>query len=328
MFKALLIAGWVLFAADAFLAIAFLRDSHSQDAAGRGMAHGIGVIGLIALAILVVPLLYGARSHSWWFLSGSVLVLSAPLLIYVSSGIERKIRQAGYEVVRSHAGGYSDPSETAAAKAITACDLDALRAILASHPNLKGRDADGYDLLSYAVSRVFENSTGDLSARISAVQLLLEAGMDGEGGRYPDGDGILSTLVWKLPDPAAARLLTLLLEHGADPNSRVKNVPILFELGKSPELAAAFLDRGAALEARDPDGNTPLLYFVMHYQWDGALLLLARGADIGATNRKGETLDSLLQDQELASQQMQQPPDHGHLEFRAALNRKLPHPGK
>jgi hypothetical protein len=322
MFKTLLIAGWVVFAADVFLAAAFLRDSRSQDAAGRGMAYGIGLVGLIALGILVVPLLYSARSHSWWLLGGSVLALSAPFLIYLSSGIERTIRQAGYLAVRSKPGDYSDPAQTAAAKAITAGDVDALRAILAGHPNLKGRDSAGYDLLSYAVSRVFEGSTGDASVRISAVQLLLEAGMDGNGGRYPDGDGILAALVGKLPEPAASRLLNLFLEHGADPNVHANNAPILFGLGKSPQLAAAFLDHGAAPEARDSDGNTPLLYFVMHYQWDGALLLLARGADAGATNDKGETLDSLLHDQELSSQQMQQSPDQGHAEFKAALDRR------
>jgi hypothetical protein len=319
MFKALLIAGWVMLAANAFLAFAFLRDSRSQDAAGRGMAHGIGVIGLIALAVLAASLLLSGLSRSWWLLGGSLLVLLAPSLIYLNSAIERTIRQVSYKVGRSAVGVYSNPAQTAAAKAIAAGDLTALSAILASHPNLNGRDAAGYDLLSYAVSRVFENSTGDPGARISAVRLLLEAGMDVNAGRFPDGESVLSGLVWKLPEPSAARLFHLLLDRGADANSRVHNAPILFELGKSPELAAALLDRGAAIEGRDPDGNTPLLFFVMHYQWDAAQLLLSRGADIGASNSKGETLDSLLGDQVLSSQQMQEPLDQGHVAFKAAL---------
>lgn len=322
MFKTLLIAAWAIFAADAFLAIALLRDKGSQDAAGRGMAHGIGVIGLIALAVLAASLLLSARFHSRWLLGGSLFVLLAPAFIYLSSAIERTIRQVSFNAGKTMIGIYSNSTQTAAAKAIAAGDLAALSAILASHPNLNGRDAAGYDLLSYAVSRVFDDSTADLGARISAVQLLLEAGMDVNGGRFPDGDSLLSGLVWKLPDPSAARLFKLFLDRGADPNSRVNKAPVLFELGKSPELAAALLDRGASIEARDADGNTPLLFFVMHYQWDGAQLLLARGAAINASNHNGETLDSLLGDQLLSSQQMQAPLDPGHLAFKAALERR------
>lgn len=325
MFRALLIAAWVVFAVDLVFVFAMLfGDSRGQDAAGRGMQQGMGILGLVIVAIAAAGLYFGGRAHLWWAVAGLFVVLAIPFLIYGSSQIDRMVRDRRYEAYQRKIGAYPDPSQRALAKAIAAGDLGAMRAILAGHPNLSGRDAADYDLLSYAVSQAGGiDSKVDIDTAVEAVRLLLDAGMDANGGQFPNGDGAFKSVTCGLPEPSSARLFAVFLEHGANPNALVLNQPTIFRIGNAPDSLRLLLDHGAGIESRDRDGNTPLLYYVMHSQWDAALLLLDRGADIAVKNNKEETLESLLNDQKLYSEQVGRPLEEGHLKVKAAIERRI-----
>lgn len=325
MFKALLIAAWLVFAVDMFFVFAMLFDnSRGQDAAGRGMEQGMGIIGLVIAASAAAGLYFGGRAHSWWAVAGLFVVLAIPFLVYGGSQLDRMLRDRRYEAYQRKIGAYPDPSQSALAKAIAVGDLGAMRTILAGRPNLNGRDAADYDLLSYAVERVGGiDSKVDIDTAVEAVRLLLDAGMDANGGQFPNGDGAFKSVTCGLPEPSSARLFAVFLEHGANPNLLVFNQPIIFRIGNAPDSLRLLLDHGASIETRDGDGNTPLLFYVMHSQWDAALLLLDRGADIAVKNSKEETLDSLLNDQKLWSEQMQRPLEEGHLKVKAAIERRV-----
>ena len=59
--------------------------------------------------------------------------------------------------------------------------------------------------------------------------------------------------------------------------------------GPAPRVVALLLDRGAAIEARSPNGTTPLMMAAGYGAIDSADLLLGRGADPKARNALGLT---------------------------------------
>ncbi len=154
MFKLLIIAGWGFFAVmDALLVImAIVAHDTGSDAAGRGVALTFGLFGLAFVLAGGAGLYFSSRAHSWVGAIGSTMPLAVPFMLFFGADVEsylHKIR-SGFDSRKE--GRYSEPAQRELAKAIAAGDFAAMRKILASHPNLNGRDAAGYDLLSYALS--------------------------------------------------------------------------------------------------------------------------------------------------------------------------------
>ena len=78
-----------------------------------------------------------------------------------------------------------------------------------------------------------------------------------------------------------------LLELGAAVN-RSGWTPLHYAAsGPEPAIVALLLDRGAAVDARAANGNTPLLMAARYGAIEGATLLLARGADPRLRNAAG-----------------------------------------
>lgn len=96
----------------------------------------------------------------------------------------------------------------------------------------------------------------------------------------------------------------ILLKAGADVNTRDKLglTPLLVACGKTAAgykaITEALIKKGAQVNVRDRLGNTPFLLAVSGGMFDIARLLLERGAEMAATNRRGESAYSLLQQSE------------------------------
>lgn len=111
-------------------------------------------------------------------------------------------------------------------------------------------------------------------------------------------------------------LVTLLLAHGADINAKDKqgqSVLMWSALWNQPEIAQTLLDKGVSVDVSDNYGNTPLMMAVAcphAYEFlpdnvsrDQITLiniLLRHGANINATNYKGDTALLMAQRHKMA----------------------------
>jgi ankyrin repeat protein/N-acetylneuraminic acid mutarotase len=107
---------------------------------------------------------------------------------------------------------------------------------------------------------------------------------EGGGGYTP----LLMATIRVFPD-----IVDLLLASNADPNlGNDTRAPILNVMNNENPVARqqmlkSLLQHGAALEARDSDGHTPLLLAAWRADKDAMALLLANKADVNAQNKTG-----------------------------------------
>lgn len=78
-----------------------------------------------------------------------------------------------------------------------------------------------------------------------------------------------------------------LLERGAKPHREGWSPLHYAATGPEPKLVELLLARGAALEARSPNGSTPLMMAARYGSESSVDLLLARGADARLRNDQG-----------------------------------------
>jgi ankyrin repeat protein len=111
------------------------------------------------------------------------------------------------------------------------------------------------------------------------LRTLLESHERARGGL----DDALGDAVGKGDDETAA----ILLEHGAsaDMGLLASVGPLAVHAG----MAKQMLDAGAAVEARDKEGNTALILAASRNRTEVVRLLLERGADVNAANEEGHT---------------------------------------
>jgi truncated hemoglobin YjbI len=160
--------------------------------------------------------------------------------------------------------------------------LDYVRAKLTGDPALAQERYAGRTLLHEAAA----------AGNPAMVELLLSFGID---PNVPDGGG--HTPLYSVGNECAAEgagsVVRALVKAGADVNAGdgVKRYTALHMAARRGhvEIAEALLDCGAALEARDRAGDTPLRRSVNCNKIEVTALLLARGADIDSIGSKGIT---------------------------------------
>jgi hypothetical protein len=325
LLRVLTIVAWVLFAADSFMVVAgMVSPNMGNDAAGRGMAMGFALVGLVFLAIGGAALFFGRRAHSRLAVTGSLVLLGLPMLLFFGTDVESMMHSMTGWISDRKVGRYPEPVQRELAKAIVAGDPTAMQRILAARPALNARDAAGNDLLGFAVSesRALDTGVGP-EKRIEVVRLLLEAGMDPNQARDVYGGSTWFVLSRSLTEPTAVEIFRLFLDHGADPNAlSIEGTPVIFDAWQNLDSVRAVLDHGGQIEIRGKDGSTPLLFYVGNGRWDAALLMLERGADIDVQNTEGVTLAVALDNRKGLAERLQEPLSDGYLKVKAAIERK------
>ena len=325
LFRVLTIAAWLLFAIDAFMVIATIVSPNlGDDAAGRGVALGYGMVALAFLLIGGAALFFGGRAHSRVAVTGSLTLLALPLLLFFGTDLENLVHSGTGWFSDRKVGRYPQPAQRELAQAIQAGDPAAMRKILAARPNLNARDDAGNDMLGFAVSMSTTLATGvSPENRIEAVRLLLEAGMDPNQARSVYGGATFFDLSRNLKDPTDADIFRLFLDHGANPNAiGIEGSPVIFDTWQNLDSVRAVLDHGGQVDIRAKDGTTPLLFYVANGRWDAALLMLDRGADVNVQNHSGATLEVALENRKRISEQLPEPLPEGYNKVKAAIASK------
>jgi ankyrin repeat protein len=185
----------------------------------------------------------------------------AALLILRGADVNRGVRLSGRTPLLEVAGGYGDRQDPRR--------VEIVEMLLGAGADVNVANRFGTTPLHQATSY----------GRLEIVALLIAAGANieakDEHGRTPLQEGISGF------QPEAAMLL---LRKGAKPDLYLTGVPF------RPEWVAEFLDKyPEVVNISGPDGNRPLHYAAMKGQADIVLLLLKRGAEVGARNKAGET---------------------------------------
>ena len=240
MFKLLIVAGWGFFALDAFLVIAAIVSRNmGDDAAGHGVGLTFGLAGLVFVLVGGAGLYFSGRAHSWPGAVGSIVPLALPFLLFFGADVESYIHGIRTSLDNRKEGRYPEPAQRELAQALQRGDFEAMRKILATHPNLNGRDEAGYDLLSYAVreTRMLGRDADNIK-RVEGVRLLLDAGMSPNQSKDSDGTSTLAGLAYSVSQPTpqdngadpSAEVFRLFLEHGANPNTQKEDQPLIFSV--------------------------------------------------------------------------------------------------
>ncbi len=293
MFRAALLFTWTLFAAEVlFTGSMIVARDMGTDAAGRGLARGLGLVGLAFVLIAGAGLFFSGRSHSWLGLIASSLPLLVPIVLFFGSTIEGELHNVRVQISNRSYTKFPTREQSQLAEAILLRDPVAISKILSTRPDVNGRNRGGFSLLGIAIRGMNSFGTNEGSGDgLEPIRLLLEAGADPNQVIDPYGSSALGALSVHLTDAGAAQAFRLLLEHGANPNTE----KVLLNAWENPESLRALLDHGADTAVRDSDGNPALIFFLYNGRWNAALELLRRGADTHVTGYNGMTAQSALQ---------------------------------
>ena len=124
--------------------------------------------------------------------------------------------------------------------------------------------------------------------RLAAVQILLEHKANPNIGQKSDRPLSLRAL-YDVPND---RLLTLFLQHGADPNTidGSGNSMLMYAVDSGEESwVRAVLDHGGRPNLANTSGDSPLMWAAYQQNTKIVALLLAHGANVNHTNQRGLT---------------------------------------
>jgi hypothetical protein len=290
--KTLVSVAWTLWGVDLLIVLycfALVAGDRSGSW-GKPIAYFLLSIMMALLAGATWLVNWLARHHSTGGLSTVVAILGWPLVFLVASflitGTKGWLRQRD----EARVGDFRDPALQQLVEAIRRNDTEATSQLLAAHPNVKGKDRAGNDVLAYAVLRV-----RDEHGEIETVKLLLDTGLDPNESRVPDGLDLINLVISDQPE--ADQVVRLLLEHGANPNAvdpATGETPI-HRAGADVETVRALVKHGADIN-QHKEGQMPAVvdFVIPGRHWDAAIYLVEIGADLDIQNPHGVSLDYYL----------------------------------
>ncbi len=141
---------------------------------------------------------------------------------------------------------------------------------------------------------LYEALTKYIREQDEQVRILIDLGANTRNGFYGIPPIILAA------KDGHFEIIKLLLEHGADADSRDSSGrnPLML-CHSNPEMVKLLIEHGADVNARDTDGNTPLHYAAeasvdIHDDFRTAEYLRAHGADFNMPNNKGRMPKSIF----------------------------------
>jgi hypothetical protein len=247
---------------------------------------------LALLAVAAVFLTIAARKQSPTALIAIAVVLAWPLISMIAHPAIIAYKERRFARAEASVGDFADPALKAMAAATRSNDAATLRHLLKGQPPPAGKDRAGNDLLVYALVLV-----RDREGKAEPVRALLDAGADPRKSRTPRGEDLVNFIIYgRTPD--TVETLRMLLEHGADPNAidpQSGKTPIA-TVYNQPDLVRVLVDHGADIDRIQPGGVPAVVDLIGTQQWDSALYLIEKGANLDLKNERGLSVDYYLND--------------------------------
>lgn len=292
--KIIAIFNWIVIGILALLVSAeTLFPAKGGDAAGRGMGLAIYYLAIIALVVLLV---LNLLPYNWAKYTAFAFV-AVPFLWIQLMPSWQKYKRRIKDAAEWAKPIYEDPWRDRMARAVRDGEPEKLRQILEKQEARLNQDGE---LLGYAIGEASGASYRPDEKR-ACVRLLFDA-----GARLDSINSEVSMLM----APAAngdAKMLRLLLEHGADANAQPPSfhctalfealggyiepeasVRTLLEFGADPNATAVFDDEDGPI--------TPLIRAAVLERWNLCLILLEKGANPDFKTKQGKSLREFVQE--------------------------------
>ena len=296
--KILQMLAWLLIGCDLlFILFLFIEKNAGDDAAGRGVGTGYAAL-LLPLVLGSAALLYWSQNSASKGLQWTAICIVAfPFLIlggiYISNILENQKQRA--EIAQ--AGNFKDPHLTAIARALDNKDYAAMRQLVRlTNIDWTARDGQEATLLGHAVKRIREDDSATPS--IEGLSILLASHAPLADGATRPGDPLMES-VYQSNSPGGLDMLTALLDAGANPNALDKSgLPLIHAMWNSVAKLKILVDHGADIEARSNRQDRPAWSALMNAaymsQWDQAAFFIERGANVNYKAPDGNTLASVM----------------------------------
>lgn len=333
LLKSLMIAGWVLLALEGLFVVSLLLTKNmGDDAAGRGMATGFGM--LLAPVVLAAGalLLWGTRGGPKPALWAGLFMVSTPLLFGAVSMAKGTLYSLSHMLGRAQQGSFDDRSLTKLARAIERQDTNTVRTLLAStKPDWNARSQTGRTILGHAVMLATDDYEGP--GRVVFVRMLLDAGAPPANNAISPGRTSASVtehnLVYHLygvHNPAALAVLDMVLAAGASPNVVDEDDrPIYFSTYTVLPALEILGKHGADFTRLDPredlQGQNALMNAIDMRMWDCATFFLKQGLSPDYTAPDGRSARTILAKNDPPGTGYAGDEDRAHAAFIEALSR-------
>jgi hypothetical protein len=301
LFESVALVGWICFAVDALLVLGlFVSKNVGDDAAGRGMATGFGIVLMPVLLVAGGILLWGTRSGSKAGIIGGALLTGLPFIILGANFVTGMVDKMDRAASLSRRGKFRDAALTEIAKAIASGDTAAVRRLVAGATlDFTQRDPFDRTLLGVAVDRATETDAGP--GHKAMVGALLDAGVPYAADATEIDGNWFSEWACSHGDTNNA-LLQAALRHGADPNAneRYDEHPMFFCYNMTLPKIRMLVQHGADVQRRsqriDRMGWSALMNAVYLREWEWALYFLEQGVPAGYKSEDGSTALSILEE--------------------------------
>lgn len=328
--KIAFVIGWLFWALEAvFVGSMFVSKNVGNDASGRGMATGFGMVLLPALLLAGGLLLWAQSSSSRGLQYAGLLVVSIPFLVGGGLWVSNELNERKNGWSRDQAGRFRDSRLSKIGQALDGKDYAAVEALLQQSPAVDwtAEDAHGKTLLEHAVGRVLADYSGDASAEGVAILLA-------KGAPIPKAE--LVEMIFEGNAPGAVALLGVVLKAGVDANSKDHLGEPLVHLKhafRGVEKLKLLAEHGADLTVVSNRTDRPrwsaLMTAIDMRSWESAVFLLAHGRSPEYRALDGKSAASLLEERVVADAMDGRDPEPAFLVLRREMAKYgLSEPGR
>ena len=288
--KTILYTNWILLGVYTLYCMygLFGADSPGMDAAGRGMAKGFALVGLMIIIILALLNLI----NSDWVRMIILIICLIPVVMAVKQVYHVYQYNRLYANGPNNARAFEDPHLKNIMRAVDGVDVGELKRLLdEDDKNINVPGVSGYTVLHIAVLNL---GGFEVKEKTEIVRLLLDHGGD-LNIPYTDGSSVVANIAANVNFDT----FKMLLDGGADPNGKDGNgVAIIYQLVRDHwkndyDKLDLLLEMGA--DPNMPFGTqgwtlnySVLLFAASNKHWRNCELLIDHGADLHFKPQSGQ----------------------------------------